>query len=126
MKNKISVYELLGLIKDGKAPKKIKFCGEIFVFRNNTYEYEDGNISLFHEYKEYFAYETIEYLNDEVEILEEYKPTIEPITLDDWNEITYNENWELLKNDFNKNMKTIFDRLNKIIDYINEKEKENE
>ena len=27
---KITMYELLGLIKDGKAPKKIKFCGNIY------------------------------------------------------------------------------------------------
>ena len=27
---KITVYELLGLIKDGKAPKKIKYCGHIY------------------------------------------------------------------------------------------------
>ena len=49
---------------------------------------------------------------------------IEPITLNDWCEITYDKNWELLKNDFNKNMRTMFDRLDKIINYINKKEKE--
>lgn len=27
---KITMYELLGLIKDRKAPKKIKFCGNIY------------------------------------------------------------------------------------------------
>lgn len=27
---KITIYELLGLIKDGKAPKKIKFCENIY------------------------------------------------------------------------------------------------
>lgn len=46
------------------------FSGNTFVFRNNTYEYENGNISLFHEYKEDFAYNTIQYLNEKVEILE--------------------------------------------------------
>ena len=30
MKNKISVYELLGLIKDGRAPKKIEYKGFAF------------------------------------------------------------------------------------------------
>ena len=27
---KIDIYTLLGLIKDGKAPKKINFCGNIY------------------------------------------------------------------------------------------------
>lgn len=27
---KITIYELLGLIKDGKAPKIIKFCGNVY------------------------------------------------------------------------------------------------
>lgn len=29
---KISMYELLGLIRDGKAPKKIKVTGNIYDF----------------------------------------------------------------------------------------------
>ena len=29
----ISIYELLGLIKDGKAPKKIKYFGGLWLVR---------------------------------------------------------------------------------------------
>lgn len=29
---KITIYELLGLVKDGKAPKKIKYKNNIFYF----------------------------------------------------------------------------------------------
>ena len=32
---KITMYELLGLVKDGKAPKKIKFRNEIYEYKNN-------------------------------------------------------------------------------------------
>ena len=32
---KITIYELLGLVKDGKAPKKIKFRNEIYEYKNN-------------------------------------------------------------------------------------------
>ena len=32
---KITMYELLGLVKDGKAPKKIKFRNEIYEYINN-------------------------------------------------------------------------------------------
>ena len=38
---KITIYELLGLVKDGKAPKKIKFRNEIYEYKNNI---EDGFI----------------------------------------------------------------------------------
>ena len=34
MNNKITLYELLGLIKDGQAPKRIKVAGDV-------YEYDD-------------------------------------------------------------------------------------
>ena len=124
MNNTISVYELLGLIKDGKAPKKIRIFEDLiynFDENNNFYYHQNNGSSLYRIF-----YDLGNALEEKVEILEEYKSMIEPITLNDWCEITYDKNWELLKNDFNKNMKTIFDRLNKISDYINEKEKENE
>ena len=38
---KITFYELLRLVKDGKAPKKIKFRNEIYEYKNNI---EDGFI----------------------------------------------------------------------------------
>ena len=116
MNKVISVYELLGLIKDNRD--KEVYCNYI---DNNT-----GKENIMWACVENIIDKLdnkIISLNDMVEIPDEYKYAIEPITLDDWCEITYNENWELLKNDFNKNMRTIFDRLDKIIDYINEKEK---
>ena len=57
---KITIYELLGLIKDGKAPKKIKVYDEIFEYQD-TYIDED-RLELFHDY--YIK------LNDELEIIE--------------------------------------------------------
>ena len=120
MNNTISVYELLGLIKDGKAPKRIRIFEDlIYDFdENNNFYYSNGS-SLYRIF-----YDLGNALEEKVEILEEYKSMIEPITLNDWCEITYDKNWELLKNDFNKNMRTMFDRLDKIINYINKKEKE--
>ena len=38
---KVTMYELLGLVKDDKAPKKIKFRNEIYEYKNNI---EDGFI----------------------------------------------------------------------------------
>ena len=45
---KITIYELLGLVKDGKAPKKIKYDGDIYVL---------GSDEIF----EFFTYKTIDY-----------------------------------------------------------------
>lgn len=64
---KITMYELLGLIKDGKAPKEIKY--ENFVY------------SWVRKYKTYTRYDipgkdlyiTTNNLNDEVEVIEENK-----------------------------------------------------
>ena len=44
---KITIYELLGLVKDDKAPKKIKYNGDVYVLES------DG---IF----EFFAYKTID------------------------------------------------------------------
>ena len=42
---KITIYELLGMVKDGKAPKYIKHCGAVYsslYFENtNSIDYED-------------------------------------------------------------------------------------
>lgn len=67
---KITMYELLGLVKDGKAPKKIKYhniklkynegCEDYYIYYGKgLFEYKFGNCKNF--------------LNDEVEIIEEPK-----------------------------------------------------
>ena len=74
---KITFYELLGLVKDGKAPKKIKFgnielkydeeCEDYYsYYGGGLFEHKFGNCKNF--------------LNDEVEIIEE-KKKIEKITV---------------------------------------------
>lgn len=63
-----TIYELLGMIKDGKAPKKIKFADEVLVYDVYTIDYVDSDgDGLFNEYT------WITELNDEVEILDELK-----------------------------------------------------
>lgn len=71
---KIKIYELLGLIKDGKAPKKIKYNGEIMLFKNSYYVYENKDYGI--------AMWDFNKLNDEIEILEEVEDKeYEDITL---------------------------------------------
>ena len=58
-------------------------------------------------------------LNDEVEIIKENKK-IEKIDLSEWAEITYQENWEMLTKDFNRNCNLFVNKINEIIKAINE------
>ena len=88
---KITMYELLGLVKDDKAPKKIKYKNKIYyynkgydfnyMYNSSDYSPLDRNKSLFtfspyktKDGREYWDGNTaINFLNDEVEILEEKK-----------------------------------------------------
>lgn len=72
----ITIYELLGLILDDDAPRKIKY-------KNNIYEY-DGETQNYYKSlnftKDWLIGEDITaFLNDEVEILEEDKKIKYPI-----------------------------------------------
>jgi len=72
---KTTIYELLGMIKDGKAPKKI-------VFKKDIYEYKDiykcgcsGCIDYYCDNDSSWLfddYDITEILNDGVEILDDY------------------------------------------------------
>lgn len=67
---KITFYELLGLVKDGKAPKKIKY-------NNIEREYSEENEDYYSCYGgglfEYKFGNCKNFLNDEVSIIEESK-----------------------------------------------------
>lgn len=66
---KINIYELLGMIKDGKAPKKIICKNKQYELNNNNeYHCQDKDLGLF-EYL-FSMYYTDEVLNNEVTILE--------------------------------------------------------
>ena len=73
---KITIYELLGLVKDGKAPKKIKYS-------NAELKYNEGCEDYYNYYdKGLFEYKfgkCKNFLNDEVEIIEEEPKKIEKI-----------------------------------------------
>ena len=111
---KTTIYELLGMIKDGKTPKKIKF-------NNNVYEYHDKEHGYCrHSYDNTYICLNSEYylfdiLNDEVEILEEENKIpekLEDYSLDEKGEYPISPNlYEgILKN-----------KINEIIDYLKSK-----
>lgn len=73
---KITMYELLGLVKDGKAPKKIKYYGKIFQLAENGYYYCYENDFQRDWSSNLLSNELIlsaDELNDYVEIIEESK-----------------------------------------------------
>ena len=69
---KITIYELLGMVKDGKAPKKIKYDNGLYTFnekKDNYYENETCSIN--------WDYVSLHCLNETVEIIEEEPRDIE-------------------------------------------------
>ena len=67
---KITIYELLGLIKDGKAPKKIQAYVYNWVYDNNNDYINDFETKLFEDFLENVIANS---LNDEIEVIEEKK-----------------------------------------------------
>lgn len=96
---KTTIYELLGMIKDDKAPKKLYFKNEIF-------EYDEKEKDYVHiDFTEYLfdVYLITDILNDEVEILDEKEDKkIEKLNISDIDYFT-----------MNKKINEIIDKLNK-------------
>ena len=67
---KIDMYTLLGLVKDGKAPKRIKYRQNIFEFIHGLGDYKPDDIAKYHgNYLLHYLFEEeVNFLNDEVEI----------------------------------------------------------
>ena len=125
MKTIISVYELLGLIKDGKVPKKIKYNNRTYEFKEieegTGYVYESGIVKIW--LSNQIEFDISRCLNDKVEILEEDKLIIEKIKIEE--DIVCNK---FIRNEYGSScyIKThdriIIEKLNEVIDYINRKE----
>ena len=116
----ISVYELLGLIKDGKAPKKIKFDDTEYKCGNGYYYRIDNEIpKIFtNEYNIFLC------LNDKVEILEENKPIIEKLKIKDNKVIGKWENGSDYHYTLSAPQVVIINKINEIISYLKDKEEE--
>lgn len=120
MNNTISVYELLGLIKDGKAPKKIEYKGDTYIYAGDDYSINDNREDWLITKYDYFL---TNFLTEEVEILEEDKPIIEKIEIEE--DIVCNK---FVKNEYGAKCyikthdKIVIEKLNQVIDYINRKE----
>lgn len=106
---KITIYELLGLVKDGKAPKKIKYDGTIYEYSENDGFYYWEGLSLYREFAT-----NGNSLDKEVEMIEEPKKIEKCKNYEDFLEI--DDYIEHLKN-----------KIDELIDEINNlKEKKGE
>lgn len=115
---KITMYELLGMIKNGKIPKKIKYDNHPYIFnekKDNYYENETCSIN--------WDYVSLHCLNEKVEILEEEKKIPERVPNAEVFEVPKLNNMELsniaLTN--KEDIRIIKDTLNKVLDYLKSK-----
>ncbi len=119
MKNKITMYELIGLIKDGKAPKNIKYNDEIFEYdKRYNYISQDGNL-LFGDYI-YELYYTPSTLNKIVEVSPEKHDEWEVIEELNYTLPSTHEKGKLINKDGNYNTLrkidiTILEKVNQLI-----------
>ena len=122
---KITMYELLGLVKDGKAPEKIKFRNEIYEYKNNI---EDGFIDYVGIEKEtnvnfyLSSYIGNNYINDiftdELEIITEPKKIEKIKSNGDEFYSDYIDNW-ISKNKTDAYCEFLMNKINELIDEIN-------
>lgn len=118
---KVTIYELLGMIKEDKAPNKIKYINSIWEYDENTKDYINDDIWLI------YSMNSIGLTEREVEIIEEPKEHKIPEKLeicyspDIEEEIFYEKgnkpNHYVLGDAGNK---LIISKINEILDYLEE------
>lgn len=122
---KITIYELLGLVKDGKAPKKIKFRNEIYEYENNIKDSFIDYVGIEKETNEVFylsSYIGNNYISDiftgEVEIIEEPKKIEKIKSNGDEFYSDYIDTW-ISKNKTDAYCEFLMNKINELIDEIN-------
>lgn len=119
MNKEITIYELLGLIKDGKSPKLVRYDYRIWEYKKQFDDYFNNEEYLIGDGFDNWD-NSKDYLNEKVKIIEEYKPIIEKLKIEE--DIVCNK---FIKNEYGTKCyikthdKIIIDRLNEVIDYIN-------
>lgn len=121
----ITMYTLLGMVKDGKAPKKIKYQNEIYTTDDVEYFcYKSGNRTpLFEHIFDYYS--DYDALNEEVIILDNLEEEKKiPEKLDDFTiavgKVDESNIEEYIQTLFNQQYE-IFNKINSIIDYLKSK-----
>lgn len=123
---KISYYELLKMMKEGNAPKKVKYMQMIFLGNNENYDFEDdnGEIHFLSDYltmDEMYKYDEIEILDDEDEE-KELPEKIKSNGRDFYSD--YTDSW-IDKEETSAYCEYLMNKYNDLIDYL-EKQKKGE
>lgn len=119
----MKVIDLLNKIANGEeVPKRIKYKSIILCYHEEEQDYNSywGRYLFEHLFKKY---ETKSFINDEIEIIEDTPKKIEK--LKNWYSVGLNDKYIKTENIFVTDKK-IVDKLNELIDYINNKEENNE
>ena len=109
---KTTIYELLDLIKNDKAPKKIKYNELIWCFDDGLEDYEQQGIRLFDFLFKRLVTSTA--LEEEVEIIEEPKKIEKIARCDDVKMTHYGELYKPTENE-----EILRIKINELIDEIN-------
>lgn len=119
---KITIYELLGMVKDGKAPKKIKYRDNLFEYSAGLEDYRADDVRKYHgNHLFHYLFEEVNFLNDEVEILDDEEKKIPEklrIEQDTPSSNYYIRNENGTKCGLTKHSKMIVETLNSVIDYL--------
>ncbi len=121
MNKTITIYELLGLIKDGKAPKLVKYDNYIWEYKKQFDDYFNDEEYLIENGFDSWN-NAKDFLEEKVEIIEE-KTIIEKLNIENDSPTQfYIRNEYGTKCSLTKHSKIIADKLNEVIDYINRRE----
>lgn len=127
---KITIYELLGLVKDGKAPKTIKSEGHYYNYDELEKDYYEG---MGYDYEYLLANTSVKGLDNEIEIIEDTPKEEKKIPeklgyfdlTKDENEKDENGNdLELHYTSVADTFNDVYEKINEIIDYLKSKENE--
>jgi hypothetical protein len=103
---KITLYELLGLVKDGQAPKRIKWNDKIYIYSGDDYSVNNEREEwLFSEPYDIKKMWLAEFCNSEVEILDNEEKE-KPLTKKDVEALGYacGEIKKCFENGWNKSL----------------------
>jgi hypothetical protein len=115
----ITIYELIGLVKEDKEPKKIKYDGKIWLVDYALGDYTDNCQWLFEKYfKERSAKG---FINDEVEIPEEEKKIPEKIKSNGKEFYCDNIDSWIDKEETSAYCEYLMNKYNDLIDYLKSK-----
>lgn len=117
---KITIYELLGMIKDGKAPRKIKYINSIWKYDKETKDYFNNDLWLI------YSMNSIGLTEREVEIIEEPQEHKIPEKLTETTlygvPILNKKELSNITLTNKRDIVDIKDKINEILDYLEEKE----